>query len=137
MEDYRSEVGGRLLRLRESRNMTQEDAAHVVGVAVKTWHNWESGKRSPYESNWRKISEAFEVDVAAIRGKPPAPLGLDSPDLLEAAQLDVIDAKLDQIAGTLSDLVERLVAAGVLAAVDQDNATAPPAGRAARRTRAA
>lgn len=102
MEDYRAGVGARLLALRKSRNLSQEDAAHLVGVGVKTWHNWESGKRSPYESNWRRIAEAFEIDVQPIRGTPPAPLGLDLPE-----DNGDIAAQLQEIRSELAELREQ------------------------------
>lgn len=104
MEDYREQVGSRLRLLREDRAMSQEDAAHLVGVAVKTWHNWESGKRSPYENNWRRIGEAFEIDVRLIRGKPPTPLGLDAAD----SQLDRIEQSVGEIKSELARMFDLL-----------------------------
>lgn len=61
--------------------MNQADAAHAVGVQPKTWHLWESGKTTPYERNWRRIGDVFNVDPAEIRGIAPTPLGLvENPD---------------------------------------------------------
>lgn len=108
MEDYREQVGSRLRLLREDRNMSQEDAAHLVGVAVKTWHNWESGKRTPYESNWKRIATAFEVDVRMIRGKAPPPLALAEP--AETSQLDEIQDSLTRIVSELEALKLQLSA---------------------------
>lgn len=87
----------RLRHLRESRNMSQEDAAHLVGVAVKTWHNWESGKRTPYESNWQRIADSFEVDVQPIRGRPPTPLGLGAGETETQVLMDLIRGLDDQV----------------------------------------
>lgn len=86
--NYREGVGHRLRLLRERRNMSQEDAAHLAGVAVKTWHNWETGKRSPYESSWQRIGASFDVDTRELRGKIPE---------LDSSQLDRIEEKLDRI----------------------------------------
>ena len=37
-----------LLKLwRIKHGMTQEQAAHELGVVVKTFHNWETGKTAP------------------------------------------------------------------------------------------
>lgn len=101
MEDYRADVGQRLRALRESRNMSQEDAAHLVGVAVKTWHNWESGKRSPYESNWQRLADSFEIDVQPIRGTPPIPLGLGDDG-------DVDDPRIEKLAEMVIELDEQV-----------------------------
>lgn len=98
MEDYRAGVGLRLRELRESRNMSQEDAAHLVGVAVKTWHNWESGKRTPYESNWQRIADSFDVNVQPIRGTPPSPLSLgDEPDVQVERLAEMVKGLDDQV----------------------------------------
>lgn len=74
MSDYQQLVGGRLRALREQRSLSQEDAAHLVGVSTKTWQNWERGERAPYQSNWRKIQAAFKLEsLDYIRGTAPAP----------------------------------------------------------------
>src|SRR4051794_23525720 len=76
MTDYRTEVGRRLRELRKSRNWSQEDAAHAVGVRVKTWGLWERGVNGPYERNWQRLQQAFKLadeEVAALRGQPPTP----------------------------------------------------------------
>lgn len=106
MEEHRKVVGQRLRDLRKARGMNQEDAAHAVGVAVKTWSNWERGATAPYDSNWKKIRETFDVDTADIIGTPPAPLGLgrnpagnpgETPESGDTDRLSAIEAKLDQV----------------------------------------
>lgn len=92
VKDHRRAVGARLRELRKARGMSQEDAAHAVGVAVKTWSNWERGRTNPYDTNWRKIGKAFDVDPGEIQGQPPAPLALHNSE-----RLDQIDEKLDEI----------------------------------------
>ncbi len=51
MTEHRRAIGQRLLELRKGQGWNQEDAAHHVGVAVKTWQNWERGLRAPYDQN--------------------------------------------------------------------------------------
>jgi transcriptional regulator with XRE-family HTH domain len=83
MQEHREDVGRRLRDLRKARGLNQEDAAHAVGVAVKTWSNWERGRTAPYDSNWKRIGQAFDVDPVTLQGTPPTPLGLggDSGDI--------------------------------------------------------
>jgi transcriptional regulator with XRE-family HTH domain len=111
MSDYRQGVGRRLRALRQNRSLNQEDAAHLVGVSVKTWRNWERGTTGPYESNWRKIQRNFELDeeqLAAIRGDTPAPLALGEDD--QADRLDRLEAQQAQILEMLGR-IEAAVAA--------------------------
>lgn len=106
VEAYRRDVGSRLKALRESKNWSQEDAAHAVGVTTSTWGRWERGTRAPYESNWRRISQVFgEDDAREARGVPPPPLGLGAPNSQAAdleARLVRIEEKLDELVGLIS-----------------------------------
>lgn len=130
MADYRRDVGRRLRALRTTKNMSQEDAAHVVGVRVKTWGLWERGVSSPYERSWQKIKTGFGLaddQVSAIRGKPPAPLGLDDePSVGEVVSLlRGLEERLTRIEDLLTEReFEELEA-------DVDPPKAPPAGRRA------
>jgi len=90
MQEYRREVGRKLKQLRTDRQWSAETAAHEVGIAVRTWGDWERGKRWPYNANWKKIIRTFGVDP---RGTPPLPLGLGGPP--DDVQLDRMEAKLD------------------------------------------
>jgi transcriptional regulator with XRE-family HTH domain len=100
MEGHRQAVGQRLLALRKAKSWSQEDAAHKVGVSVSTWGDWERGKHTPYDANWRKIEQAFEIDATEIRGEPPAPLfgvGSESRRNDLRQQLARIEAKIDEV----------------------------------------
>jgi transcriptional regulator with XRE-family HTH domain len=100
MADYRQEVGARLRRLREGKGWNQADAAHEVGVGPKTWHLWETGKTTPYERNWRKIGEIFDVDPVDIRGVAPTPLGLGNDNGSESTDFsEQLDELLTRLAG--------------------------------------
>ncbi len=39
--------GGRIKRLREELNMTQENFAHEIGVTFATVNRWENGRTTP------------------------------------------------------------------------------------------
>lgn len=93
MEDYRRQVGARIRQLREAKGLTQDQLGDIVGVREKTVSRWENGRHTGYISNVRALAEALDVDVQAITGTPPPPLGLGDPD----DQLERIEAKLDAI----------------------------------------
>lgn len=90
MANHRQAVGRRFKALRQNRRLSQEDAAHLAGVSLTTWRNWERGLRAPYERNWEKLADGFNLsdeEVAAVRGTPPAPLGSDEPETSEILSL--------------------------------------------------
>jgi transcriptional regulator with XRE-family HTH domain len=58
-EDFRPNSGRRLRRLRESRKMTLEQAASIMGVAKSTVSSWETGEFSLHVE-WAKHREAIE-----------------------------------------------------------------------------
>lgn len=49
-------------RLREARGLSQEDAARLVGVAVKTYWRWES-MAEPSLERLREIAAAFNAEL--------------------------------------------------------------------------
>jgi transcriptional regulator with XRE-family HTH domain len=119
MANHRQAVGRRFKALRQNRRLSQEDAAHLAGVSLTTWRNWERGLRAPYERNWDKLAEGFELsdeEIAAVRGTPPAPLGTGESQTGEilsllrgnAARLAKIEELLEALVlGQLEDEGER------------------------------
>ena len=101
-------LGERLEELRRSHGLTQEQAAPKVGISLRQWQRWETGESEPTASNLARIAQAFGIAVSEL-------LGLSG----EPFQMDRIEGKLD-------DLIDRLVAAGVLRAVDQDESQEQP-----------
>lgn len=62
MKDY-----GLLLKVtRESRGMTQEQAAEAVGVSVDSWYAYEANKRLPNDETVNRICRALEADWLAM-----------------------------------------------------------------------
>lgn len=61
MRDY----GNLLKTLRETQEMTQEQAADAVGVSVDTWYAYESNLRLPPMETVPRICEALEADWLA------------------------------------------------------------------------
>lgn len=62
MKDY-----GLLLKtVRESRGLTQEQAAELVGVSVDSWYAYEANKRLPAQETVCRICEALEANWLAM-----------------------------------------------------------------------
>ncbi len=57
------EIGYKLKQLRNSKNLTQLDLAHKLGVTYQAISNWENGKNTPDLQTLIKISEVFQVSV--------------------------------------------------------------------------
>lgn len=47
METLKRQIGGPIVALRHSLNMTQEEFAHAIGVTVSTVNRWENGHVEP------------------------------------------------------------------------------------------
>lgn len=98
----RETVVRKLTELREVHGLTQERAAGQVGVTVRQWQRWESGKSVPYARNISAIAEHFGINEGEFFDPPeerrPAstPTPFAGPDAL-AAQLERIEARLDAL----------------------------------------
>lgn len=71
MADYLKAQGDRLRAARKSLGLSQEDAAHLIGVTVAAYGAWERGESEPRDRNWRKIEERLKVTAEEVRGEPP------------------------------------------------------------------
>jgi transcriptional regulator with XRE-family HTH domain len=101
--------------------LSQEDAAHIAGVSLTTWRNWERGLRAPYERNWEKLAEGFNLsdeEVAAVRGTPPSPLGSDEREASEI--LSLLRGNAERLA-RIEELLEALTLGQL-----EDEAERPP-----------
>lgn len=129
MASHRQAVGRRFKALRQNRRLSQEDAAHLAGVSLTTWRNWERGLRSPYERNWEKLRDGFELseeEVASVRGTPPAPLGLGESG---SPQLDRMEALLVDVSERLAELADLVSARELREAAQAIEQAGEPAPR--------
>lgn len=95
MDEYRKQVGQRVLALREARGWTHATLAHEAGVSDKTISRVENGRHEMRGNTLQKLAAALGVEESAIRGQPPPPLGLGDDEVDLAALLIGIDRKLD------------------------------------------
>lgn len=91
--------GQRLRALRDERHLSQEDAAHEIGVSTKALRAWEKGGKIKWP-NAKAAGRFYKVD-------PESLVARDNDDLpmviaeQEQGQLDRIEEKLDRILETL------------------------------------
>jgi len=56
---------------RLERGLTQEQAAHEVGVTLGTWQNWESGKHEPRLPELRRVCMAYGWRLPFLESDTP------------------------------------------------------------------
>lgn len=56
------EICRRIREIREARGLSQEDAAHLLGVSVKAYRNWETF-REPSLERLRQIAKALDAEL--------------------------------------------------------------------------
>ena len=77
------ELGHHLKRARESKRMSQQEVADILGVSQKTLSNMESGKTQPSFVHLAVMGKIYGVDMALLLAKfgihlsPPPSKNLD------------------------------------------------------------
>ena len=56
----------RLKDIRESRNLTQEQASKCLGISITYLSMLENGKRNPSDKLKSKMTKLYQVDIADI-----------------------------------------------------------------------
>jgi transcriptional regulator with XRE-family HTH domain len=126
----------RIGELRAAKRVTQPEVADAVNVTLRAYQAWEAGDSDPKGPNIRALAKYFEttadyIEYGYTRERAPAP------DLMDALPASPLVERLDRIELLVKEVLERLVAAEVLAAVEADKAQAPQPGHAKRPPRAA
>lgn len=91
----------RLVALRKKQRWSQETAAHMIGVSVKTLRSWEKGGNIKW-SNARRAGEVYEVDPESLvtreEGDDESLAVLFSPDVDELREaVSALGGKMDQV----------------------------------------
>ena len=55
-----------LKKARLSRNMTQDELAHILGITVRTYQYIEHGQRKPSYNVILKLQELFDCDISYL-----------------------------------------------------------------------
>lgn len=121
--------GQRLRRLRESKLVSQETAAHGIGVSVRAYRDWETGKGGISDENAPKVAAYFDTTTDFLRlghelGEGTVIEGEDVLALIarNTERLERLEEVIDELAENLHsvrELTEGLVAAGVIDAVEK------------------
>lgn len=93
--------GERIRRLREDRHLSQEAAAHRIGVSVKSLRSWEKGGRIKW-ANAKRAAEEFEVSPESLVSREPVPELPDGPGEL--------DEKLEELRAGQARLLSEMAA---------------------------
>lgn len=97
----------RMKLARQVAGLSQEEAAHRLGVTTRTYARWERGETAGWLSQVERIAEAFGVDPEEI--SPPPPDG-DRLSELEG-QVTLVREMIEGIRDMLLD-PEKLATAG-------------------------
>jgi transcriptional regulator with XRE-family HTH domain len=105
MPSAKEAIGARLLRLRQERgsdgkDLTQHDAASLVGTEARQWQRWETGGNEPRKQTLEHIATTFGIDLAEFYE------GVSG----GKSQLDRIEARLDDVAKGLEGAAAQALA---------------------------
>jgi transcriptional regulator with XRE-family HTH domain len=105
----------RINKLRAAKRVTQPEVADAVGVSLRAYQAWESGASGLNPQNIKALAGYYGttpdyIEYGDERNPPP---GFTD----EVARRELA-AQLDRIEDSINALVERLVAAGVLQAIE-------------------
>lgn len=112
MADYAR--GERLRELRDSRHLSQEEAAHEIGVSVKTLRAWEKGSGIRW-GNAKSVAKFYGVEPESLVEREPGA----TPDLMSdlspsdpqlSARFDRLEEMLVELAADVADLGTELAA---------------------------
>lgn len=56
-------------RIREEKNMTQQDCADNLGITLRAWQTYEQGVSEPKQKLLFKIADMFEVSIDYLLGR--------------------------------------------------------------------
>lgn len=67
-----------LKKLRIARNMSQKEVAAKVGLTLSGYQSLEYGDRNARAETLMRLAECFDVELACLFGKEPAPKGTEN-----------------------------------------------------------
>jgi transcriptional regulator with XRE-family HTH domain len=88
--------GTKLREMRERSELTQNEAASLVGVQLGTYGGWERGTQNPTLENLRAVAEAFRIDPRELGYEPPKGWELVPSDWIRK-EFTALNEKLDKL----------------------------------------
>ncbi|MGN7945553.1 helix-turn-helix domain-containing protein [Bacillus sp. 22446] len=90
----------RLIQLRKTKKLTQEQMAEKIGIHRATYANYERGYRQPDYDTLIKIADFFEVTTDyLLRGEDVRYTAIDGQDIEDDEKDDILVNALKQIDG--------------------------------------
>ncbi|UOG08811.1 helix-turn-helix domain-containing protein [Bacillus altitudinis] len=90
----------RLIQLRKTKKLTQEQMAEKIGIHRATYANYERGYRQPDYDTLIKIADFFEVTTDyLLRGEDVHHTAIDGQDIEDDEKDDILVNALKQIDG--------------------------------------
>jgi transcriptional regulator with XRE-family HTH domain len=88
---------------RAHADLSQEDAAHAIGVSLTTYGRWERGERRPRGRDANRASKALGIPLDLLRDAPepeePLPPSMEGAIAQIAERLSQIEELLRQVLG--------------------------------------
>ena len=66
MENLRKKLGNRIRIIRQKKNLSQEDLAHICNLHRTYVGGIERGERNPSLDNIEKIAKALEIEILEL-----------------------------------------------------------------------
>lgn len=130
-----SKFGERLKLLREHKNMSQSDLAHVLNVVPSTIGMYEQGKREPSFEKMEQLAELFMVSLDYLMGRTDdknrtfSPMTRDLLDLLHLSNEEIVNMRAAEIDGrpiTKEELMQFIIQVRLLRQLEEQKQKQPP-----------
>jgi transcriptional regulator with XRE-family HTH domain len=99
--------GERIRQLREHRHLSQEDAAHQLGVSVKSLRAWEHGGGIRWR-NAQALGELYGVSAEELVSREALNGNAEVIELVGATESAQILERLDRLEASLSELRQEI-----------------------------
>lgn len=114
MADYQQRMASQIRREREKRGWRREDLAQKTGASYRQIERWETGKSRPHMPNRLALAEVFEMELTELFPD------IEAEEEALREQLNRIEAELARHGELLEELVSRLPAEGLAAAIEAE-----------------
>lgn len=100
-------LGEKLKALRHDKNLTQTEAAHQIGIAIRTLAYYEQDRRFPRtEIGWKKLANFYGVDVNYLKVVVPIENATEINGVKLSAVYNLISHDIPQAFETISQYLQ-------------------------------